>query len=566
MKELIKDMLPLEVTLKEAKSHAKDETSAILKTFITGIENLIDHKVKVIRCDNGTQFENREMNQFCEMKGKFDGKADEGFFVGYSLNSKAVRVFNNRTRIVEENLHIRFSENTPNITRSGPNWLFDIDTLTKSMNYKPVVAGNQSNGNACTKACDDADPRQESKCKDQEKEDNINITNNVNVAGINRVNVVGENTNNQLPFDLEIPALEAISTFNFSSDHVDNDEMADMNNLDITIQISPTPTTRIHKDHPIDQMDVKSVFLYGNIEEENVSTPTETQKPLLKDEDGKEVDVHMNRLMIGSLMYLTSSRPDIMFEVCACARYQLKVKRLGITYYCWVDVNAVEDEDVNKEMDDSLERAATSLDLEPDRGFNTPQSGEDSQQLNELMELCTKLQQRVLNLETIKTTQALEIESLKRRVKKLEMRKWPRTHGLKRLYKVGLSARVESSKDEDMFGVNDVDGDEVIVESVDVAEQVKEVVDDITLAKALMEIKSAKTKADKVVIQEQKKGITTTITAASLRLTAKGLVVHEQEQAPTPTVSSQQPSQVKDKGKGKMVEPEHVKKLSKKIS
>ncbi|GJX55641.1 ribonuclease H-like domain-containing protein [Tanacetum coccineum] len=53
--------------------------------------------------------------------GKFDGKADEGFFVGYSINSKAFRVFNSRTRIVEENLHVQFSENTPNIAGSGPN-------------------------------------------------------------------------------------------------------------------------------------------------------------------------------------------------------------------------------------------------------------------------------------------------------------------------------------------------------------------------------------------------------------------------------------------------------------
>ncbi|GJY64902.1 hypothetical protein Tco_0466362 [Tanacetum coccineum] len=52
----------------------------------------------------------------------------------------------------------------------------------------------------------------------------------------------------------------------------------------------------------------------------------ETQKPLLKDEDGEEVDVHMYRSMIGSLMYLTSSRPDIMFAVCACARYQVNPK------------------------------------------------------------------------------------------------------------------------------------------------------------------------------------------------------------------------------------------------
>ncbi|GKF89851.1 retrovirus-related pol polyprotein from transposon TNT 1-94, partial [Tanacetum coccineum] len=92
-----------------------------------------------------------------EHLGKFDGKADEGFFVGYSTNSKAFRVFNSRTRIVEENLHVQFSEDIPNIAENRPNCLFDIDALTNLMNYKPVVAGNQSNGNAGTKACDDAD-------------------------------------------------------------------------------------------------------------------------------------------------------------------------------------------------------------------------------------------------------------------------------------------------------------------------------------------------------------------------------------------------------------------------
>ncbi|GJV24067.1 retrovirus-related pol polyprotein from transposon TNT 1-94 [Tanacetum coccineum] len=60
--------------------------------------------------------------------GKFDGKVDEGFFVGYSLNSKAFRVFNSRTRIVEENLHIRFSESTPNVVGS----LEDISRLDAS--------------------------------------------------------------------------------------------------------------------------------------------------------------------------------------------------------------------------------------------------------------------------------------------------------------------------------------------------------------------------------------------------------------------------------------------------
>ncbi|GJX00427.1 putative ribonuclease H-like domain-containing protein [Tanacetum coccineum] len=88
--------------------------------------------------------------------GKFDGKADEVFFVGYSLNSKAFRVFNSRTRIVEENLHIRFSESTPNVVGSGLDWLFDIDALTRTMNYKPIVAGTQSNSFAGTKASDNA--------------------------------------------------------------------------------------------------------------------------------------------------------------------------------------------------------------------------------------------------------------------------------------------------------------------------------------------------------------------------------------------------------------------------
>ncbi|GJW09388.1 putative ribonuclease H-like domain-containing protein [Tanacetum coccineum] len=350
----------------------KDETNGILKSFITGIENLVDHKVKVIRCDNRTEFKNREMNQFCEMNGilrqfsvartpqqngvaerrnmtlieaartmladsklpttfwaeavntacyvqnrmsvvkphnktpyelfhgrtptlsfmrpfgcpvtilntidhlgKFDGKADEGFFVEYSLNSKAFRVFNSRTRIVEENLHIRFSESTPNVVGSRPDWLFDIDALTRTMNYEPIVAGTQSNGFVDPKSSHDdgskpssddgkkvdEDPRKDSKCKDQEKEDNVNSTNNVNTvsstvnaAGTNKVNAVGEKTSIELPFDLNMPALEDDSIFDFSRDDEDDGAVADMNNLDTTIQVSPNPTTRIHKDHPLDQV------------------------------------------------------------------------------------------------------------------------------------------------------------------------------------------------------------------------------------------------------------------------------------------------------------------------
>ncbi|GKF32947.1 putative ribonuclease H-like domain-containing protein, partial [Tanacetum coccineum] len=77
--------------------------------------------------------------------GKFDGKSNEGFFVGYSLSSKAVRVYNIRTRKVQENLHVGFLENKPMEEGNGPKWLFDLDSLTQSMNYVPVVAGTFSN-------------------------------------------------------------------------------------------------------------------------------------------------------------------------------------------------------------------------------------------------------------------------------------------------------------------------------------------------------------------------------------------------------------------------------------
>ncbi|GJU41600.1 retrovirus-related pol polyprotein from transposon TNT 1-94 [Tanacetum coccineum] len=82
--------------------------------------------------------------------GKFDGKSDEGFLVGYSLSSKAFRVYNTRTRRIEENLHIGFLENKPTIEGNGPKWLFDIDSLTQSMNYVPVTTSTLSNDSTST--------------------------------------------------------------------------------------------------------------------------------------------------------------------------------------------------------------------------------------------------------------------------------------------------------------------------------------------------------------------------------------------------------------------------------
>ncbi|GKB47749.1 ribonuclease H-like domain-containing protein [Tanacetum coccineum] len=331
----------------------KYETSEILKTFITGIENLIDLKVKVIRCDNGTEFKNKVMNQFYEMKGierefsvsrtlqqngaeavniacyvqnrvlvikphnktpyelflgrkpalsfmrpfrclvtilntldyqgKFDGKADEGFFVGYSTNSKAFRVFNSRTRIVEENMHVKFSEETPNIAGNGPNWIFDIDALTKSMNYKPVVAWNQTNGNAGTKeninACQArkkivysqeyillpllTSDQSFSKGSKDSPDDGFKPSRGrkrrilkiqrmkiVSAVGLED-NVAHENIVYRCDYDPNMPNLEKIA---YSDDDEDVGAEANINNLNTFIHVSPILTTRLYKDYPLEQI------------------------------------------------------------------------------------------------------------------------------------------------------------------------------------------------------------------------------------------------------------------------------------------------------------------------
>ncbi|GJY86848.1 putative ribonuclease H-like domain-containing protein [Tanacetum coccineum] len=214
----------------------------------------------------------------------------------------------------------------------------------------------------------------------------------------------------------------------------------------------------------------------------------------------------------------------------------------------------VADEAVYKELDDSLVRAATtasSLEAEQDSGGgprrqetmgdtiaqtrfenvsklsndpllargNTLRNGDDSLKLKELMGLCTNLQTRVLDLETTKTTQANEIDSLKRRVKRLEKKKRSRTHRLKRLYKVGLSARVESFGDKedlddaDMFDVNTLTGDEVLAEPEVVVKDVKANV----VEEPSVPVSAASTKVS----------VAKTTTTATIPTPMKGIVITE---------------------------------------
>ncbi|GKE26497.1 retrovirus-related pol polyprotein from transposon TNT 1-94 [Tanacetum coccineum] len=175
--------------------------------------------------------------------GKFDGKADEGFFVGYSLNSKAFKVFNSRTRIVEENLHIRFSESTPNVVCSGPDWLFDIDEQTRTMNYEPIVAGTQSNGFAGTKASDNAS---------QARKETEPIKDYILLPLWTADPPFSQNPKSSYD-DGSKPSSD-------DGKRVDEDPRKDS-------EFSPILTTRIHKDHPLDQVigDLQSAIQTRNM-------------------------------------------------------------------------------------------------------------------------------------------------------------------------------------------------------------------------------------------------------------------------------------------------------------
>ncbi|GJZ69234.1 putative ribonuclease H-like domain-containing protein [Tanacetum coccineum] len=228
--------------------------------------------------------------------GKFDGKFDDGLFVGYSLNSKAFRVYNIRTRKVEENLHVRFLEDKPIIAGAGPKWLFDIDVLTESMNYVPVVAGTNSNVSAGTKesigashssketgSCQDCilmplwkdgslfDSSSKNASNDEpqpsndtgKKNDDSEIDNqerpeksaqDVNTVGPS-INTASTNDNTgSLNINTGIPTVNTTPLEDTHADFFGDETEVDMSNISTTYPVSSTPNTRIHKDHSLAQV------------------------------------------------------------------------------------------------------------------------------------------------------------------------------------------------------------------------------------------------------------------------------------------------------------------------
>nr|GEV78098.1 hypothetical protein [Tanacetum cinerariifolium] len=533
-----------------------------------GIENQINNKVKIIRCDNGTKYKNSEINQFCQIKREFSvartpqqngvaerknrtlieaartmledsllpttfwveavntacyiqnkvlvtkphNKTPYELLIGRSPNLDFMKPFGCHVTILNTLDHLgKFKGKADkeflvgySINRRGPEWLFDIDSLTTSMHYEPVTSGNQTNNDADDKDADevpdigDEGVSKGSGIDDQEKTDSS--TQDVNIA--------------TLKTDI----------FDNVYDNRDVGAEADTNNLELSTVFSLIPITRVQKDHTKEQIigdlnlatqtrimlnfskenamviqaladpswieamqeelfqfklqkvwtlvdlpngkrSIRTKWVFRNkknergivvrnkarlvaqcyTQEEGIDydekslydefeqmmhkrfqmssigeltfflglqvkqkddgifsnqdkyvadilirfdfttvkkaiTPMEPNKALIKDGKAENIDVHLYRSMIGSLMYLIASRPDIMFAICACIRCQ-ETMRGSITQI-------------------RSERVPTPPYNSPLLSVNTLGSDESSMSLQELMALCTTLSYRVLALET----------------------------------------------------------------------------------------------------------------------------------------------------------------------
>nr|GEU59803.1 hypothetical protein [Tanacetum cinerariifolium] len=411
--------------------------------------------------------------------GKFEAKGDEGYFIEYSMSNKAFKVFNKRTRRVEENLHVEFLENKAIEKGAGPNWLFDIDSLTKSMNYVPVNAGTNSTNFSGTKDAANQEVKKDvsslrytalpnwvhdallesSSSKPQDKSStkvpkgsgNPNPTASTSNPPANQIETLI--VESPIPTDsLPVPIAclndspKPSSETRLISKRVANqEETPSLNNiLSLTNRFKDILRVESSTDEAIGveaDMDVKGAFLYGTLDEEvyvmqpprfhdpefpakvykvekamyglhhaprawygtlskyllmngfqrgiidqtlfiirqredfilvqvyvddiifvssnpqlcrefealmhekfqmsamgdilkkfryldvrSSNTPIDKENPWGKDGTRKDVDLHLYRFMNGSLMYLTASRLDIMFAVCACARHQVTPK------------------------------------------------------------------------------------------------------------------------------------------------------------------------------------------------------------------------------------------------
>nr|GEX00889.1 copia protein [Tanacetum cinerariifolium] len=514
------------------------------------------------------------------LTGKFEEKSDEGFLVGYSLSSKAFRVYNLETKRVKENLHINFLENKPNVVGKEPTWLFDLDYLIDSMNYQPIIAENKTNHtvvwssytltvkSTTSKNGDemlngDIDLKTNEEDKKEEKGIVFRIKARLVAQGhrqeegiyydevfapVARIKAIGiflayasymgfivyqmdvkssflcEKIDKEVyvsqPLGFMDPKFPnkvykvvkalyglhqtpkawyaTLSTFLVKSRYrrglIDKTLFIKKDKKDIMLMSSMGELTFFlrlqvkQKENGIfisqDKYVAEILKKFDFLSVKTASTPIETKKPLVKDEEAADVDVHLYRSMISSLMYLTASKPDIMRLISWQCKKQTIVSTLtteaeyvavemsldgtvlivvniasihllllgynlkkygwnsshvsGMKFWTSAKVKTVNDEVKIQALvegkrenikESSIGRTLRLDDAEAKQTLPLPSndslpSGEDNLKLKELMDLCTNLSNKVLELESevidIASTYQERIEKLEGRVARLE--------------------------------------------------------------------------------------------------------------------------------------------------
>nr|GEW92652.1 putative ribonuclease H-like domain-containing protein [Tanacetum cinerariifolium] len=555
----------------------KDETSGILKAFITGIKNLIDHKVKIIRCDNETEFKNKEMNQFCKTKG-----IRREFSVARTPQQNGVAERKNRTLIGEARtmlvdsklpttfwteaantacyvqnrvLVIKPHNKTPyelflgrkhalsfmrpfgcpviilnTLDHLGTKANIDAGQAKKKTVFGPqyillplLTTDSQGSKSSDDEVADDARNKRRERAQrnefesvfEQDKDDNDNrMFIPVSAAGSTYVYLGGSIPvnaatlpNADLPIDSLMPDLEDTADTGIFDDVYDDREVgaeANTNNLELSTVVSPIPTTRVHKDHPKEQ-------ITGDL---NLATQTRRMINFFEE----------NVMAIGTKWVFRNKKDDREIVIRNKARLvaQGYTQEEGINYdevfAPIARIEAIRDSPFDLEAFSDSDYAGASLDRKSITGgcqflgkrlisWQKPAESERFEQIvdflnanpikyaltvnptiyssciqqfwdsakvktvNEDVQILALIDGKKiiiteasirhdLQLQDAKSTACLpndtifeelarmrltaEIKKLKKRVKKLEGKKNKRTHGLKRMYKVGLSARIVS--------------------------------------------------------------------------------------------------------------------------
>nr|GEU61510.1 hypothetical protein [Tanacetum cinerariifolium] len=457
-----------------------DETSAILRNFITEIENMKDLKVKIIRSDNGGEFRNKDMNDFCLrkwIKREF-GNARTPQQNGVAERRNRTLIEAARTMLADAKLSVTFWAEAVNTACTKDASSQDVKKDVFSLRYSALLnwfheAHLETTKSYAQDACKadapkssgNSNPTATSKHPPADQMETLTVEIPIPTASLPILTACLDDSpqpssdtrliSKRVTSQDDTSSLDNILTLSNRFEDIlgittnlgdTNGVEADLGNIELNILASPTPTFRIHKDHPksqiisfvdtsvqtrtmskemeeqsfipsihhktnpdllqfclfscfltheepfkifnalqdpswvlknkkderrivirnkarlvaqghtqeegidyeevfapvarieairlflayasfmrftVYQMDVKSAFLY---DVRSANTPMDKENPWGKDRTGKDVDLHLYRSMIGSLMYLTTSRPDIMFAVCACARHQMTPK------------------------------------------------------------------------------------------------------------------------------------------------------------------------------------------------------------------------------------------------